>query len=611
MSKSVEVQEYLDHYLEPSADLGFAVMLSGEWGSGKTHFIKRYFKERESKFGVSDDRNPSYLYASLYGVRSPSEITDQFFSQCNPLLGSKAARVLGSVTARLANVLAGADAVHENEDKSLIHQILLKLEGKALIFDDLERCAMPVVDVMGFINSYVEHEGLKVIIIASEKDIPEEQKKEYQRRKEKLVGKTLQIFTDARLVLDRFCGELTDVSVREAICDAKEVLLRTFDASPHRNFRSLRSILFDFERLVNLSDERLKKNKEAMNRLLVYALATALEFRAGSLRPQDLDRRSIISAYVEASLGEVKKNKLPIDQLRETYKEVDWNDPIIPSVALFKLFETGVVETDLINEHLAAHPLIVGVDETPAWRLLWGWEQIPQTQFNAIYFQFKEDLRLRVFKNPGLILHVAGICISLKFFNADPTSGLDVVDYFEQYLQDVGASIEPDTAVFEHIPDSYFLLGYRERDSSEFNAIYNAVRESTYSAHLRQMNDVANGFIGALELDPDLHLSLSGQYSGECNYSRAAFLHQILPEDFAAILINDGVINRDLCRSLCLRYELDRRRRNLRSEYDWLSQLGPCLISLAKETPPPHGPSLMKVIDDLLCRLDGYVKDDE
>ena len=47
----------------------------------------------------------------------------------------------------------------------------LSVKDSILIFDDLERCDCPVNEVLGYINTYVEHDGMKVIIVANQKEI--------------------------------------------------------------------------------------------------------------------------------------------------------------------------------------------------------------------------------------------------------------------------------------------------------------------------------------------------------------------------------------------------------------------------------------------------------
>lgn len=76
------IKAYLDYYCRLSAP-GFAVLLKGEWGSGKTWFINKYRRENPK------DKNQKFLYVSLYGITSFSEITNILFQQLIPMLSSK------------------------------------------------------------------------------------------------------------------------------------------------------------------------------------------------------------------------------------------------------------------------------------------------------------------------------------------------------------------------------------------------------------------------------------------------------------------------------------------------------------------------------------------
>ena len=101
ISTNDEVREYLDYYLSSELESDFAVMLNGPWGAGKTHFIKAYLEEREDKARLADPLySVGHLYASLYGIRSTSEITDQFFAQAHPVMNFKAVRLIGTVMSR-------------------------------------------------------------------------------------------------------------------------------------------------------------------------------------------------------------------------------------------------------------------------------------------------------------------------------------------------------------------------------------------------------------------------------------------------------------------------------------------------------------------------------
>ena len=45
------------------------------------------------------------------------------------------------------------------------------IDDKVLCFDDLERANVDVIDILGYINNFVEHDHIKTIIICNEKEL--------------------------------------------------------------------------------------------------------------------------------------------------------------------------------------------------------------------------------------------------------------------------------------------------------------------------------------------------------------------------------------------------------------------------------------------------------
>ena len=84
------VIEYLDYYCSMVSAPEFGVLLKGDWGSGKTWFIRKYLEEKEIQS----------IYVSLYGIASFSEIEDEFFRQLNPKLSSKGMKLAGKILAQ-------------------------------------------------------------------------------------------------------------------------------------------------------------------------------------------------------------------------------------------------------------------------------------------------------------------------------------------------------------------------------------------------------------------------------------------------------------------------------------------------------------------------------
>lgn len=58
-----------------------------------------------------------------------------------------------------------------------IDDLLKKGENLILIFDDVERCQIPISEVLGYINYFVEHAKSKVILIGNEEEIVKKTKR--------------------------------------------------------------------------------------------------------------------------------------------------------------------------------------------------------------------------------------------------------------------------------------------------------------------------------------------------------------------------------------------------------------------------------------------------
>ena len=67
-------------YLQKDISNGKVIMLSGKWGSGKTHFWKNDIATDEFKQKLTS-KESAYSYISLYGKSSIEEIENDVFAQ--------------------------------------------------------------------------------------------------------------------------------------------------------------------------------------------------------------------------------------------------------------------------------------------------------------------------------------------------------------------------------------------------------------------------------------------------------------------------------------------------------------------------------------------------
>lgn len=595
MASTNEAARFLDYYLDASVESEYAVMLSAPWGAGKTHFIKSYLDARAA--GLTPKEQPGYLYASLYGVASVGAIHDQFFAQAHPYLSSKASRIIGSALSGAIEKFGGMKRTDQ-----LARDMLLKLDRNILVIDDLERCSMKVPDILGFINSFVEHEKLKVIILANEEEISG--KEDYERQKEKLVGKTIQVKADPSEVLDKLTVRLRTHLVREVVTHERTALLATFNGSTHPNYRNLRAILEDFERLVEAVDVRLRDKPEAMKQLLLYMIATGGESRSGALDREAL-RLLRTSQFSTGLLS--NKERSPADKqfdlLKSRYPEVKWTDPIVSPEHLSELFFTGKIDADKINESLARHPEVAGHVDIPAWRLLWDWTRLSKGEYETAKTALLSQLDERSIIYPELILHAAGIIISLRQFG-DPVLGEDCSA--EQYFSDYAScllnsnTLLAGTGAFGLGGTGALGLGYSSSDTPEFQAIYSMMKKATDEVFHRQMQTVARGYVELLAASTDNYSSLYEYGVQDGNYAATPFLQFIDVKDFAKLLIIDSCSNEQLFASLIKRYEHDHMsRKALADEYDWTDSLKAELLRIISTETAPFA-ELLKL------RLDYY-----
>ena len=147
LMKTVEELVYYCRECEPVG----ALLLSGEWGCGKTHLIEHELKDALADTSV-------VLRISLFGMTLPEEIhvtvRREWMAEYCKIKG------IDKVTEKIGQGkewLSKMDFLPEwirgiaKTDASVFFPISKEMDGKEviLVFDDLERCRMSSVDVLG------------------------------------------------------------------------------------------------------------------------------------------------------------------------------------------------------------------------------------------------------------------------------------------------------------------------------------------------------------------------------------------------------------------------------------------------------------------------------
>lgn len=184
-----QITEEILRYLKDES-YNYAVLIDGEWGSGKTFFANRTLMKAINEQEEKLETNRSVKYISLYGCKNMTDVQENvawsFAEDARQKIqkkvkwGDTAEKITGNfvlTSQKIGNVIMkkflSGESLYE------ISTDWLNLGSFIFIFDDLERCDCPINEVLGFFNELVEHENTKVIIIANEKELSDMAETQY------------------------------------------------------------------------------------------------------------------------------------------------------------------------------------------------------------------------------------------------------------------------------------------------------------------------------------------------------------------------------------------------------------------------------------------------
>ena len=162
------IESILDYVRSDYTD--YAIMINGEWGSGKTYFWNNQIKKKIESLKLNGKKFTT-IYMSLYGISNLEEISKKIFMETSQLMDRNLRKYMNANGQNTIPEYAktGIDMANffgngSNSGK-LDYEEFFSTDDKVLCFDDLERANVDVIDILGYINNFVEHDHIKTIII--------------------------------------------------------------------------------------------------------------------------------------------------------------------------------------------------------------------------------------------------------------------------------------------------------------------------------------------------------------------------------------------------------------------------------------------------------------
>ncbi|MBZ9788208.1 KAP family NTPase [Psychroflexus sp. CAK57W] len=504
---NLNVSKYLQEYVKMS-NPQYATMLKGSWGCGKTFFIKNEL-EKWNKEG--SDINA--FYVSVYGLNSIKQLTQKLKEEISPFWhskGMKIARKIGSgilksaIKVDLNSKDEGVDenaftlhseldllSIFKNDDGSIKGE-------KVFVFDDLERSEIPLNQLFGFINEFVEHHKCKVILVSDEDKLEElnsSERKEikvdspyklkYKNFKEKLVGQTLSIEADYLNATSIFIEEKTDK--QQAYFEKnKELILKIFVASKTDNLRLLRQFFSDFERFIDPIENEFNEYERydiIKLSILIHYLINYLEFKDGNKEIVEWGTNSIsFELYFQKNKSDDKEESEADSKYKifeDKYSQFIDDRSAIQNIKIldYEIFaehlKKGYVNYDLIIEKIKNNSLL-NTSEKKDWEKLYRWRLLDNNEFSKLLdLEYKRFINHEI--NDILVLtHLYFIFLTLNNLNIM----IKPVKLDDIFLKNIERIIKLKDEPIPLITNDGYGLPYQNRDLSDREAIGEIIKKA-------------------------------------------------------------------------------------------------------------------------------------
>ncbi|MFR2534342.1 MAG: P-loop NTPase fold protein [Clostridia bacterium] len=440
------VESILDYIRADYTD--YAIMINGEWGSGKTYFWNHKIRNKIESMQLNGKRYTT-IYMSLYGISNLEEISKKIFIETTQLMDKNLKKYMnanGQNTipeyAKTGLDMANFFGVTQNGDK-LDYSEFFSTDDKVLCFDDLERANVDVIDILGYINNFVEHDHIKTIIICNEKELSTKLKSsnlemktfiatylldkegdlikktdkpmveriqdkieyvfdkanDYERIKEKLIGETFEYAPEFNYIINGILMRYEKYpDLIRFLRENTNLIISTFNKSGTRNLRILKHALNDFKKIFDMVNKSYPNtNHRVMQTMLIFTIAISFEIKAGKVTKDKFININSNEEYKAILVS----SRVFMDNRQFYIKEFD-NNYYYNFKAEYRFFKfveiyirTRIFDMKTFKENMEVIINTVDTDKLPGYKRLLTEEywKISDDQFDGIIEEVLEDVK--------------------------------------------------------------------------------------------------------------------------------------------------------------------------------------------------------------------------
>lgn len=306
-----KLNEAIKNYID--SDELFALFIDGQWGVGKTYYIKnKILKEFDDKIEIR--------YISLYGLQNLYEIKSIIISKLINTSTKNLRKVLKSMknfqVVPYLNMNNFSDNIlryiDDNSLKKIKNSLMKNNKSALLIIDDVERMSDKVSfeEFLGFIrNDLIDYLDCKVLFIGNLDEL--NKKADFHKNSEKIISRILKFPNNREVAMDIVNSNLPELFVKNI--SSKELFNGFFDISDekkeiifekskqnnlnykyyHLNMRTLNLVVSNFKLIINKMQDEIKYKSKDFKITLYISLFISLfilynEFRSGNLNESEI-----------------------------------------------------------------------------------------------------------------------------------------------------------------------------------------------------------------------------------------------------------------------------------------------------------------------------------
>ena len=439
------VESILDYVRSDYTD--YAIMINGEWGSGKTYFWNNKIKKKIESMQLNGKKYTT-IYMSLYGISNLEDISKKIFIETTQLMDKSLKKYMSENSqktipeyAKTGIDMANFFGVTQN-GKRVDYEDFFSTDDKVLCFDDLERANVDVIDILGYINNFVEHDHIKTIIICNEKELATKLKSsnlemktfiatylldkqdelnkkdkpmvekiqdkiehvfdkanDYERIKEKLIGETFEYAPKFDYIINGILMRYEkNTELIRFLRENTNLIISTFNRSGTRNLRILKHALNDFKKIYEMvSNSYPNTSHRVMQTMLIFTIAISFEIKAGKITKDKFVNINDNEEYKAILVS----SRILLDNRQFYIKEFDSNYyyNFKCEYRFFKFIEyyvrTRIFDMKLFKKDMETIRNTVDTENLPAYRRLLTEEywKIPDDKFDELIQDILEDVK--------------------------------------------------------------------------------------------------------------------------------------------------------------------------------------------------------------------------